>query len=82
MTLEFHALVKEFQAKALVTGDKSYRVLLETTDVRVQPLVAAPANVWVKVTIEPLSGPSISGQLSPEDPHDPEHGRGLSDGPD
>lgn len=52
MKTQFTALVKQSTSKALVSGDKSYRALLETHDARMNDLTQAPANAHVKVIVE------------------------------
>jgi len=52
MKVEFIALVKEVKDKALVSGDKSYRAMLETHDAGIKGLMDAPADAMVTVTVE------------------------------
>ena len=50
--IEFIAQVKEVKAKALVSLDKSYRILLETEDASVLEVGKWPADETVSVRIE------------------------------
>jgi len=50
----FSALVKEVFIKALVSGDKSFRVVMQGDDIAMAQAGAFPADQHVKVTIELL----------------------------
>ena len=50
----FSALVKEVFAKALVSGDKGYRVILQGEDPNMFAAGAFPGDQQVRVTIELL----------------------------
>lgn len=49
--ISFTALVKAVNIKALVSGDKSIRIILETEDLRALELGTAPADNTVTVEI-------------------------------
>jgi predicted nucleic acid-binding protein len=49
--IEFIAIVKEVKAKALVSLDKSARIILETEDLSVMDLGKWPADETVSVAI-------------------------------
>lgn len=50
-SVKFKALVKKFTAKALVSLDKSYQILLETGDKEVIGLADAPADREMEVIV-------------------------------
>ena len=52
MKVEFTALVKSFHSKALVSGDKSYQVMLQTHEHPAIDLAQAPSDKFAKITIE------------------------------
>lgn len=52
MSVVFTALVKEVRSKALVSGDKSVRILLETEDLESLKSAMLPSDASVKITIE------------------------------
>ena len=52
MKIAFRSLVKTFQSKALVSGDKGYSVTLQGEDSSMTDLANAPADQEVLVTIE------------------------------
>lgn len=49
--IEFIAVVKEVKSKALVSLDKSARIILETEDLSIMDLGKWPADETVSVTI-------------------------------
>lgn len=53
--MQFIGIVKQVTAKSLVSGDRSFRVLLETEDVHALEAGSIPGDQVVKVTIEPSS---------------------------
>ena len=50
--IQFVAQIKEWRAKALVSGDKSYRILLETNESASAICGIWPGDETVSVTIE------------------------------
>lgn len=52
MQIKFEALVREVKSKSLVSGDKSYRILLEGIDPKMMEAMAMPSDREVRVMIE------------------------------
>ena len=52
MKIEFNALVKSFNTKSLVSGDKSYQATLQSHEMPMADLVQAPSDKFVKITME------------------------------
>jgi len=51
MEVQFLALVKKAESKALVSGDKAFQIVLRGSDPRMGEVILAPANEEVSVTI-------------------------------
>ncbi len=50
--IEFVAVIKQVSLKALISGDKSARIILETDDLKVADLGKWPGDETVSVRIE------------------------------
>lgn len=52
MQVKIEAIIKEAKSKSLVSGDKSYRILLETRDPEAMRLATLPGDREFAVTVE------------------------------